>query len=71
MRFSSNGQNHDRLLEDDGFSIAAPPTGAGTGDDDTAPEITAVQKMVSAMSGSLFTSLLGRVMKSSSRAAVP
>ncbi|WQF87216.1 Putative mitochondrial carrier protein Mtm1 [Colletotrichum destructivum] len=55
---ATGGQDHDRFDPDDSFPMAriVPPkdTGSGGGDDD----ITAPQKMISAMSGSLLTSLL-------------
>ncbi|KAL6852006.1 mitochondrial carrier domain-containing protein [Trichoderma novae-zelandiae] len=53
---SSDSQNHDRI---DGDTFAMAGMGAQDGDGDNAiPDITAGQKMVSAMSGSLLTSLL-------------
>lgn len=58
---SSNGQNYDRI-DGDEASMSGIPRIAGAGDGDGGsiiPDITAGQKMVSAMSGSLLTSLLG------------
>ncbi|PFH57429.1 hypothetical protein XA68_15089 [Ophiocordyceps unilateralis] len=50
---NAEGQNHDRLL------VQAPDMASLIdGSDDSAPGITATQKMISAMSGSLLTSLL-------------
>ncbi|KAK5992475.1 putative mitochondrial glutathione transporter SLC25A40 [Cladobotryum mycophilum] len=59
MTRASDGQNYDRM-EGDEFNLA---TMVGSGADpgpgkDTLPDITAGQKMISAMSGSLLTSLL-------------
>ena len=64
---SSGGQNHDRLS-----AVGdAPPLGRTTmqstqddGPDDVV-EITASQKMISAISGSLLTSLLGELVRRS------
>ncbi|KAI9163143.1 Mitochondrial carrier protein [Paramyrothecium foliicola] len=57
---SPSGQGHDRLGHDGSVALAAAKTsggaGKGIGGDDF--EITAAQKMASAMSGSLLTSLL-------------
>lgn len=54
---SSDSQNHDRI---DGDTFTMAGMGAQDGDGgNTVPDITAGQKMVSAMSGSLLTSLLG------------
>jgi solute carrier family 25 protein 39/40 len=54
---SPYSQNHDRIDED---TFAMAGMGAEDGDGGNAiPDITAGQKMVSAMSGSLLTSLLG------------
>lgn len=58
---SSNGQNYDRL-DGDEANMSGIPRIASAGDGDVGgiiPDITAGQKMVSAMSGSLLTSLLG------------
>ncbi|KAG7044642.1 hypothetical protein JMJ77_0004104 [Colletotrichum scovillei] len=55
---ATRGQDHDRFDPDDSFPmarIAQPPTNGNGGSDD---DITAPQKMISAMSGSLLTSLL-------------
>lgn len=61
--FNSGSQNYDRLLEADsmntqtrGSGVGSPNGGDGLG---PVPDITAPQKMISAMSGSLLTSLLG------------
>lgn len=57
---SSDGQNYDRIDEDEVAMSGIGIGGAQNGDGGNAvPDITAGQKMVSAMSGSLFTSLLG------------
>ncbi|GAB0136858.1 hypothetical protein EsDP_00005146 [Epichloe bromicola] len=60
--FTSGGQNYDRLLEAEEAIMSArgwsPAGGGGGGDDAPVADITAPQKMISAMSGSLFTSLL-------------
>lgn len=61
---NSRGQNHDRIDEEDyligiatsKMSVNGAP-GDGNGDDGL--DITATQKMMSAVTGSLFTSLLG------------
>ncbi|KID84747.1 Mitochondrial carrier domain protein [Metarhizium guizhouense ARSEF 977] len=60
--FNSGCQNYDRLLEADtvnmqtrGSGVGSPNGGDGLG---PVPDITAPQKMISAMSGSLLTSLL-------------
>lgn len=59
----NSGQNYDRLLEGNsmntqtqGSGVGSPNGGDGLG---PVPDITAPQKMISAMSGSLLTSLLG------------
>lgn len=49
---SSNSQNYDRIDGDQVVMSGGDPS-------DAIPDITAGQKMVSAMSGSLLTSLLG------------
>jgi solute carrier family 25 protein 39/40 len=58
---SSNSQNYDRIDGDEAsMSGISRIAGAGDGDGDgIISDITAGQKMVSAMSGSLLTSLLG------------
>lgn len=57
--FSSKGQNYDRLLQDDEVVMSARGSESTAGGDDApVPDITAPQKMISAMSGSLLTSLL-------------
>jgi solute carrier family 25 protein 39/40 len=56
---SQRGQGHDRIRDD----VPVPgisPAMAVTGGDGVEFDITAGQKMVSAMSGSLLTSLLGK-----------
>lgn len=54
------GQNHDRLTGGNvSFSTVRMASPENDGPDDVV-EITAGQKMLSAMSGSLFTSLLGK-----------
>ncbi|KAG5980831.1 hypothetical protein E4U55_003586 [Claviceps digitariae] len=58
---TSTGQNYDRIPEADEAIMSARvsvPAAGGGGDDEPIPDITAPQKMISAMSGSLFTSLL-------------
>ena len=56
----SEGQCHDRIHGDD-LVTGVSSTIAMSGDnDDVDVEITAGQKMLSAMSGSLLTSLLGK-----------
>lgn len=57
---AAGGQDHDRFDPDDSFAMARTIPGKdnhGGGNDDG---ITAPQKMMSAMSGSLLTSLLGK-----------
>jgi solute carrier family 25, member 39/40 len=55
---TSAGQNHDRLVSDDSFKMSRIlPTNSDGGGDSV--DITAGQKMLSAMSGSLLTSVLG------------
>lgn len=61
---SSNSQNYDRIDDGEISSSMSGLVGAGAGGQDgdggsVVPDITAGQKMVSAMSGSLLTSLLG------------
>jgi solute carrier family 25 protein 39/40 len=62
--FNSSGQNYDRILEADDFTMSSPsrtsPSQGGGDGLGPVPDITAPQKMISAMSGSLFTSLLGK-----------
>src|SRR5437016_4412961 len=57
-----DGQNHDRFVRGGSKALSsslnmAPPLPEGPGDVDV--EISALQKIVSAISGSLLTSLLG------------
>lgn len=66
---SQRGQGHDRIRADDPVPGILPSM-AVTGGDDVEFDITAGQKMVSAMSGSLLTSLLGRLI-SDARKTVP
>ncbi|RCI07983.1 hypothetical protein L249_7810 [Ophiocordyceps polyrhachis-furcata BCC 54312] len=54
---NTNGQNHERILEEQPPATARL-VGAAPGSDEPTPEITATQKMISATSGSLLTSLL-------------
>lgn len=55
-----DGQRHERIPVDE--RIPGPPPMPSTDDDfGEEIEITTGQKMLSAMSGSLFTSLLGRI----------
>lgn len=58
--FTSSGQNYDRLYEADDMAMSTRAPGSPKGGDGPVPDITAPQKMISAMSGSLFTSLLGK-----------
>lgn len=53
------GQRHNRLGEGNGEE--ASTMGSAAGDSEPEVEISAGQKMLSAVSGSLLTSLLGRV----------
>lgn len=58
----ARGQNHDRLSTTHDDSLALPdmlPAGDDGGSSRAPVEITAVQKMLSATSGSLLTGLLG------------
>jgi solute carrier family 25 protein 39/40 len=55
---SLRGQGHDRIHGDDPIP-GIPPAMATPGVDVVEQDITAGQKMISAMSGSLLTSLLG------------
>lgn len=61
--FNSASENYDRLLEADTVNMQTRGSGVGSsnGGDGLGPvpDITAPQKMISAMSGSLLTSLLG------------
>ena len=59
------GQNHDRLQLDQ-LPLPVIPTNHPGIEDDVPPamDITASQKMLSAMSGSLLTSLLGNLTRS-------
>lgn len=63
---SSAGQQYDRIHHDDEFPMGdAVDNGRGPGAGGPSPpvlDITAGQKMISAMSGSLFTSLLGALL---------
>lgn len=54
----TDGQRHDRLHEINGSAITGPLPLGEPDRDDLDIEITAGQKMLSAMSGSLLTSLL-------------
>jgi len=55
---TSQGQRHDRFADD--ISLYGPPTESLPGRDHNGDiEISAGQKMLSAMSGSLLTSLIG------------
>lgn len=56
---SQRGQGHDRIRTDDDPAPGISPAMAVTGGDGVELDITAAQKMMSAMSGSLLTSLLG------------
>lgn len=59
---NSTGQNYDRIDEDDYLiGMAAHKMSAGGGDNggNDGLDIKASQKMISAVTGSLFTSLLG------------
>lgn len=57
---SFGGQGHDRIHGDNPIPGASATIAMSGDNDDVDVEITAVQKMISAMSGSLLTSLLGR-----------
>jgi solute carrier family 25 protein 39/40 len=57
---ASPGQGHDRIHSDDPIP-GIPPSMPVSGDDAVEVDITAGQKMLSAMSGSLLTSLLGMI----------
>lgn len=56
-----NAQNHDRLAVDE-FELVAAPAGPAVEVEPLPPmpQVTPVQTMVSALTGSLITSLLGR-----------
>ena len=54
------GQGHDRILEDNPLQGLPSPIAMSSENDHVVVDITAGQKMLSAMSGSLFTSLLGK-----------
>lgn len=56
---NSGGQGHDRLLEANPTYRPSSTMTIADGASDDEVEITAGQKMLSAMSGSLLTSLLG------------
>jgi hypothetical protein len=53
-----NGQNHDRMAAED-FKLAASPAVDVNNSLPPVPRVTPLQTMVSALSGSLLTSLLG------------
>lgn len=61
--YSSSGQNYDRIDEEDYLIGTATHKmaggGGGDGNGSDGLDITASQKMMSAVTGSLFTSLLG------------
>lgn len=62
--YTTTGQNYDRIDEDDyliGMATHRTNVGGGSGDGSGSDglDITASQKMMSAVTGSLFTSLLG------------
>jgi hypothetical protein len=59
MGASTTGQNHDRIDSASSKLAMAKTASAGANAASDPFEITAGQKMVSAMSGSLLTSLLG------------
>lgn len=62
---AAGGQRHDRILDE--TMPHGPPVSYASGRDDSGNiEITAGQKMLSAMSGSLLTSLIGIAHPSSS-----
>lgn len=58
-KLTSGGQNHDRLAGVDEVIDEANMSAPGPTPAVAIPDITVPQKMMSAMSGSLFTSLLG------------
>lgn len=68
---NADGQNHDRLAHDGSLSLQAmlPTKDEGGGPDHV--EITAVQKMLSATSGSFLTGLLGRIHQFFFRLSLP
>ena len=53
-----NGQDHDRMAAED-FELAASPAVDVNNSLPPVPRVTPLQTMVSALSGSLLTSLLG------------
>lgn len=57
---SFEGQGHDRMHGDNPIPGVASTIAMSGDNDEAVVEITAVQKMISAMSGSLLTSLLGK-----------
>jgi hypothetical protein len=63
--YSSSGQNYDRIDEEDYLIGTATHKmavgGGGNGNGSDGLDITASQKMMSAVTGSLFTSLLGKL----------
>lgn len=57
---SFEGQGHDRIHGDDPIPGESSTIAMSGDNDDVGVDITAGQKMISAMSGSLLTSLLGQ-----------
>jgi solute carrier family 25 protein 39/40 len=60
------GQGHDRIHGDNLVPEVSSTIAMSGDNDDVDVEITAGQKMLSAMSGSLLTSLLGKLLQTSS-----
>ena len=59
---AAGGQRHDRILDE--IAQSGPPVSyVASRDDNGDIEITAGQKMLSAMSGSLLTSLIGKTQR--------
>lgn len=65
----SGGQRHDRILGNDGAIMAMQTKSADAGEVDV--EISTGQKMLSAVSGSLLTSLLGKILLLSPNSSGP
>jgi solute carrier family 25 protein 39/40 len=55
----NEGHDYERISENLDGQLSAMPSSSFPGKDDVEIEITAGQKMLSAMSGSLLTSLIG------------
>lgn len=61
QRDGHKGQGHDRLHGDNPIGGVSSAVAMSGDTDDAGVDITAGQKMLSAMSGSLLTSLLGKL----------